>query len=56
MYPSYQEMKDAIWAQKDMQKKSYRFLLELDQKMMELKHEEDTYDLPILVRWRFSYC
>lgn len=44
MYPSYQEMKDAIWATEGYAKEIVSILLELDQKMMELKHEEDTYD------------
>ena len=44
VYPSYQEMKDAIWATEGYAKEIVSILLELDQKMMELKHEEDTYD------------
>lgn len=44
MYPSYQEIKDAIWATEGYAKEIVSILLELDQKMMELKHEEDTYD------------
>lgn len=44
LYPSYQEMKDAIWATEGYAKEIVSILLELDQKMMELKHEEDTYD------------
>ena len=44
MYPSYQEMKDAILATEGYAKEIVSILLELDQKMMELKHEEDTYD------------
>lgn len=44
VYPSYQEIKDAIWATEGYAKEIVSILLELDQKMMELKHEEDTYD------------
>lgn len=44
VYPSYQEMKDAIRATEGYAKEIVSILLELDQKMMELKHEEDTYD------------
>lgn len=44
VYPSYQEIKDAIWATEGYTKEIVSILLELDQKMMELKHEEDTYD------------
>lgn len=44
VYLSYQEMKDAIWATEGYAKEIVSILLELDQKMMELKHEEDTYD------------
>lgn len=44
VYPSYQKIKDAIWATEGYAKEIVSILLELDQKMMELKHEEDTYD------------
>ena len=44
VYSSIQEMQDSIWATAGYAKEIVSILLELDQKMMKLKHEEDTYD------------